>query len=1126
MQLEKLEMMYAFSELMDIRRVVFWEYSPKDVSLRFHSGPFAEHLINELVGQEMHPRDAVSAVFHPEDYGPILHAITNLSLHKGAVHLPCRMRHQDHESWIGATLSAMVVSEDGTVLGSINAVEAPQPSRQTTNSAVLNRVMLEHAPTVCMIFDESGDPIECNQSACTLFSLPDKQSFLQSFYRLSPEYQLDGSRSEASARQRVQHAARHGQITFEWLHQDLQGRPIDTKVTLVPVMLDGKRCVAAYVEDFRPTNAMLRAIAELRSEVDIGRDVMLNAVPLACDMWDEDMNMVYCNQACYELFDLSSVEEYCDKFYLLNAPIQENGRESGEYANELVEKAKEYGEVTFPWLHRKLNGDLIPAKVTLKQVAYGAGHRIVGHIYDLRAEIEANEKAAEANQRSQIMTDMNPVATTFWDSKNTLIDCNQSALHMFGVSSVQELKERFHMLSPEFQPDGNRSNVSFYLQMQRAFELGQLELDWVHKNTRGDTLQTEVILFRVELSKEQCVVAYIRDVTAEKNMLSVMQKAKEAAEAGDRAKSNFLANISHEIRTPMNAIIGMSELLLYEPLSDKQRRYVDDINVSSKSLLGIINDILDFSKIESGKLELVESDYHFRSLIDNIASSMKFIAHKKNLDFIMKIDEGLPPCLYGDEIKLRQVLTNLLSNAIKFTKEGHVSLSVSGIGLEGRNPKLSFQIADTGIGILEKDFAKLFNPFEQLDKVENKNIEGTGLGLVITQKIVEMMKGTIQISSTYGEGSCFTVTLPMVISNRAPVEMEDNTFNFLKATQANVLVVDDVEANLRVVSAMLEMSDIICDTAQSGEEAIRMVQEKDYDVVFMDHMMPKMDGAEATLHIRALGGKFLSLVIVALTANVATGVKEKMISYGMNDYLSKPIDKALLNHILYKYLPQEKIVEYANKPEMAERLELSAPLQKVRLLPGMDLDSALSRLENRQDIYESTLLFFIKQSPALKRKLLGILSERDVKSFAIEIHGAKGYLSTLGAMALSEKAKEMEFAAKDGNMDFCVQRFDAFYQGYEDFELALIKIFTPDQEQVKGEASVPHLLEDLKTVRAELEDFRLDVPEEIVSKYVATAFGPEIDHCLVTLLEKIIQMDYFGAVETIDELFQIIENLV
>ncbi|MDR2140596.1 MAG: response regulator [Deltaproteobacteria bacterium] len=366
-----------------------------------------------------------------------------------------------------------------------------------------------------------------------------------------------------------------------------------------------------------------------------------------------------------------------------------------------------------------------------------------------------------------------------------------------------------------------------------------------------------------------------------------------------QSKTQFISMMSHEIRTPMNAIIGISEILACDKdLSQSALSYVKDIKVAGNALLDIINDILDLSKLELGRMKLTEVDYNLNEFIGNIRTIASYLAEDKNLALNYESQGSWPTYLRGDDVRLRQVLINIIGNAVKFTPAGSVTLRA--IGLESR---MVFEVIDSGIGIKAEDLPFLFEPFKQLDTTRNRHIKGTGLGLSISKHLLTLMGGSIEVESQYGRGSMFRVSIPM-IEGQASASPESQTAKLDFSQNVKVLVVDDNDMNLVVASGLLRIFKIKSDTASSGQEALDKVAKNEYHLVFMDQMMPEMDGLETTAHIRAMGGRFQKLPIIALTANAMTGARESLIAAGMDDFLSKPIQRQELAAILARWVPE------------------------------------------------------------------------------------------------------------------------------------------------------------------------------------------------------------------------------
>ncbi len=421
---------------------------------------------------------------------------------------------------------------------------------------------------------------------------------------------------------------------------------------------------------------------------------------------------------------------------------------------------------------------------------------------------------------------------------------------------------------------------------------------------------------RTVTDDEQHVRGYtilIIDITDTYEYISKLHEMREQAEAANRSKSNFLANMSHEIRTPMNAIVGMSELLIEESKGRKIQEYAYDIKTAALNLLAIINDILDFSKVEAGKMDLLEDEYSVIEEMQDTINLVKIAAEQKGLQFKIHLADNIPSKLYGDAGRIRQVLINILNNAIKFTKEGYISLDVTGQYVASDVIDLKLVVEDTGMGIKEEDLTAIFESFRQLDMNRNRQSEGTGLGLAITKQLIALMNGDIQVESEYGKGTRFTVHIKQRVIDKATIaeadkqpsvqEREEEAKPTLFNEECRVLLVDDNAMNRKVANAMLKLYNFRLAEADSGRAAIERVKHVKYDLILMDHMMPEMDGIEATKIIREeCGENGKNAVIVALTANAIQGAREMYLENGFDDFLSKPFDRKQLQDLLEKWI--------------------------------------------------------------------------------------------------------------------------------------------------------------------------------------------------------------------------------
>lgn len=525
-------------------------------------------------------------------------------------------------------------------------------------------------------------------------------------------------------------------------------------------------------------------------------------------------------------------------------------------------------------------------------------------------------------------------------------------------------------------------------------------------------------------------IIIVTDFSERMKDMKRLEEAKKEAEYANQAKSIFLANMSHEIRTPMNAIIGFSELLLNMDINEEIRGHVEDIKWSSHNLLAIINDILDISKIESGKMELILDDYYTTSLLDDVILIISSQAKKKNLQFEIKIDEAIPRKLYGDKVRIRGILINLLNNAVKYTNEGSVTFEVYPVFRNDERIKIGFRVTDTGIGIKQENQSTLFDNFERLDQKLHYGIEGSGLGLAIVKSYVSLMGGEIKVSSQYGKGSVFTVEIEQKIVDGEPLDKEHlhgaETLGNSKAFQfavrnVRVLVVDDNPINLKVAEGILNTYGIVVDTVLSGKEAIELCRKQNYDIVFMDQMMPEIDGPEAMRQIRqinehyALEGKGK---IIVLTANAIKGTREMLMKQGFDEYLGKPLNIERLEGLLCKFIPKENII-YENAPVTPDASAQDDMTKYIKdAIPEMDVDMGIARCGGSAEDYLKILEITYKYGEKQLDELNHLWKEKEYKAFNIKVHSLKSTSLNIGAKEVSEEAKRQETAGLQGDYEY------------------------------------------------------------------------------------------------------------
>lgn len=522
------------------------------------------------------------------------------------------------------------------------------------------------------------------------------------------------------------------------------------------------------------------------------------------------------------------------------------------------------------------------------------------------------------------------------------------------------------------------------------------------------------------------------------DLLKIVEDKCDEARAATKSKSDFLSNMSHEIRTPLNSVLGMNELILREAKDESIINYACNVESSGKMLLSLINDILDFSKIESGKMEIIPVRYQIASVVNDTVNMLSRRFEEKGLELKINADSQIPNCLFGDEVRIRQILTNIMTNAVKYTDFGSVTLTAGFEKLPEDSIMLILSVKDTGRGIKEEDRKKLFSGFTRVDQVRNRNIEGTGLGLSITSRLVSMMNGTIEVESVYGEGSDFIVKLPQKVISAEPsgdfctiAERTPDRGKYREsftAPEARVLVTDDNKSNLLVAKGLLKPTKIQVDCASSGFECISRLKANKYDVLLLDHMMPEMDGIETLKKIRE-ENLAPGMPIVALTANAVSGARDMYVEYGFEDYLAKPIAGNSLEKMILKLLPQE-LVHITDESAAEETSETNETADKSHS-KLIEKSVAMTYCGDSEELYLVVLQAYCEEFEERMESLHNFFDSKDIENYRIAAHSLKSASLNIGAAALSEEARTHEFAAKDGDWETISADFDRLTENYK-----------------------------------------------------------------------------------------------
>jgi PAS domain S-box-containing protein len=888
----------------------------------------------------------------------------------------------------------------------------------------------------------------------------------------------------------------------------------------------------------RADNLVRLEMEKTAVEAEERMTLMLDSFPMSCQILDRNLNLLDCNNAAVKLYGLTDKQEFKNRFFEFSPEFQPDWQRSDEKMHALVDKTFKEGYSEFEWTHRRSDGTPMPTEITLVRVKYKDDNAILGYARDMREYNRMKDEIKAIEERNLVVTEASPVAYILCLKDLSPIDCNNEAIRLFACPDKQSfINNYWTRLIPETQPDGKKSIEAAQMLTDISYVDGKFKFEWQYQTYNGDKFPAEITLTPLVYKGDEYIIAFIYDLSRIKKAERELGDALIAAQAANKAKSLFLANMSHEIRTPMNAIIGITEIQLQDrTLSPDTEEALGIIFNSSNMLLGVINDILDFSKIEAGKLDLVSSKYDIPSLINDIVQLNLLRYESKLIEFKLHVDENTPLYMFGDELRTKQILNNLLSNAFKYTEKGEVCLSISAEkgpesasldSDEHSEVTLILKVSDTGQGMTPEQIDVLFDEYMRFNNDVNFTIVGVGLGMSITKRLVDLMNGEISVESEPGKGSVFTVRLLQKYVGKdlcgadLAAQMRQSRFQSITKIQktqfkreympyGSVLVVDDVESNLFVAKGLLLPYGLKIELAASGFEAIEKIKSGSvYDIIFMDHMMPQMDGIETLKIIR---GMDYAHPIVALTANAISGQAEMFQANGFDGFVSKPIDSRILNSVL------NSIIRNKQSPEVIEAaLREAARRDKVNVRTPVTPAVSLEIMD-----------MFIRDAQKAVAILEGYsapdnISDVTLQLYTTTVHGMKSALANVGEARLSGVAFRLEQAGRERNADIILSETPAFLNALRS---VIAKNKPPEEEysdiQISDE-DIAFLRDKLLSIKMASLTFEKKAAKDALAELKIKVWPRRIKETLDTITENLLHSAFEKVVAVTEDTIKSLE---